>query len=121
MFTSIDVSWPGSIHDERIWKSIRQILSRIENIVLLADDAYGIEPNPDDDAPTSFNKLLKKEKITIEPCFGQLLNGDSPSCSIFSVSSFLGDRNFEEHEDDSEVAADAIAKCGDEVGNMQVR
>lgn len=81
MFTSVDVSWPGSVHDSRIWRnsSVRHAMSRKENTILLGDEGYGIEPwlmtpfhNPNNDVQISYNNLLKRERVIIEQCFGQL-------------------------------------------------
>jgi hypothetical protein len=47
IFTSIDASWPGSVHDSRIWRNseIREQFSRrYNNAVLLGDSGYGLEP-----------------------------------------------------------------------------
>ncbi|XP_044745098.1 putative nuclease HARBI1 [Coccinella septempunctata] len=81
MFTSVDVSWPGSVRDSRIWRNsqIRVHLQNKKNVVLLADEGYGIEPwlmtpfrNPYSGPELNYNKLLKKERVIIERCFGQL-------------------------------------------------
>lgn len=46
MFTSMDISWPPSVHNSRIWRSsqIRLHLQNKNNVVLLSDDGYGMEP-----------------------------------------------------------------------------
>lgn len=81
-FTSVDVQWPGSTHDSRIWKrsDICAVMRRnTERALLLADEGYGIEPClmtpyriPNTPQETRYNNLLKKERVCIERCFGQL-------------------------------------------------
>ncbi|CAH1962759.1 unnamed protein product [Acanthoscelides obtectus] len=81
-FTSVDVSWPGSVHNSWIWKN-----SDIYNVikwnraraVLLRDCGYGIAPwlmTPFRIAETaeqrSYNRLFTRERVIIERCFGQL-------------------------------------------------
>lgn len=81
IFTSVDASWPGSVHDSRVWKNslARQAMSNSVNCVLLADSGYGIEPwlmtpyrNPVGERQNAYNRLLKSERVIIERCFGQL-------------------------------------------------
>ncbi|CAH2012763.1 unnamed protein product [Acanthoscelides obtectus] len=81
MFTSVDVSWPGSVHDSRTWRNsqTRSQLINKANVELLGADGYGIEPclmtpvrNPTPGAEINYNKLLKQERVIIERCFGQL-------------------------------------------------
>ncbi|CAH1977841.1 unnamed protein product [Acanthoscelides obtectus] len=72
MFTSVDVSWPGSVHDFRIWRNSQTRSQLIDkaNVVILGDDGYGIEPclmtpfrNPTPGAEINYNKLLKPERV----------------------------------------------------------
>uniref|UniRef100_A0A8D9AJR4 DDE Tnp4 domain-containing protein n=1 Tax=Cacopsylla melanoneura TaxID=428564 RepID=A0A8D9AJR4_9HEMI len=51
----------------------------MDNFVLLADSGYGIEPSlmtpyrtPMENDEIAFNNLLKKERVIIERCFGQV-------------------------------------------------
>ncbi|XP_050299639.1 putative nuclease HARBI1 [Anthonomus grandis grandis] len=83
-FTSVDASWPGSVHDSRISSN-----SKISNIarndfhrsqaLLLGDEGYGIAPwlmvpfrNPNTPQERAHNNLFTKERVIIERCFGQL-------------------------------------------------
>lgn len=87
-FKSVDASWPGSVHDSRIWSN-----SEIYNIarntfensqaLLLADEGYAIPPwlmvpfrNPNTPQEHAYNNLFTKERVIIERCFGQLYNND---------------------------------------------
>ncbi|CAH1958140.1 unnamed protein product [Acanthoscelides obtectus] len=94
MFTSVDVSWPGSVHDSGIWRNSQTRLQLIikANVVLLGDDGYGIEPclmtpfrNPTPGAEINYNKLSKQERAIIERCFGQLKRRFPILQSVFRV------------------------------------
>ncbi|XP_037930966.1 putative nuclease HARBI1 [Teleopsis dalmanni] len=82
LFTSVDVSWPGSVHDSRILKN-----SSVHNVIksndveayLLGDEGYGIAPwlmtpfkNPSNPIEALYNSAITKERTIIERCFGQL-------------------------------------------------
>jgi hypothetical protein len=143
MFTSVDVSWPGSVHDARIWKNsqVREVMRTTRNTVLIGDDGYGLEPwlmtpfsDPGNESERKFNKLLKKERVTIERCFGQLKRRfpillyvcrvkleNVPkiivACVILhNIAKFLGDPDFEldeipeEDEDVRYIADDGEAR-----------
>ncbi|XP_021697550.1 putative nuclease HARBI1 [Aedes aegypti] len=82
VITSIDCSWPGSVHDSRIWKnsSIYQIM--FENpagALLIGDEGYGIAPwimtpyrNPNIPIHMHYNKIFCRERVVVERVFGQI-------------------------------------------------
>lgn len=81
-FTSVDASWPGSVHDSRIWRNsdVCSVMTRRHgNALLLGDVGYGISPwlmTPFQNAPTpeqrAYNACITRERVVIERCFGQV-------------------------------------------------
>lgn len=82
MFTSVDASWPGSVHDARIWKNSEIYNVMKENrahAVLLGDQGFGLAPwlmtpfrNPVTVQEQAYNTLHSSERMIIERCFGQV-------------------------------------------------
>ena len=66
-FTSLDVQWPGSTHDSRIWKrsDICQKLARFRgSACLLGDSGYGITPW----LLTPYKKPIRQEETKKNTC-----------------------------------------------------
>ncbi|XP_061397459.1 putative nuclease HARBI1, partial [Musca vetustissima] len=82
LFTSVDISWPGSVHDSRILRNsevFRIMQNATNDALLLGDEGYGICPwlmtpfrNPTTDIEKTYNKVFTRERVIIERCFGQL-------------------------------------------------
>ncbi|XP_022906051.2 putative nuclease HARBI1 [Onthophagus taurus] len=130
IFTSVDASWPGSVHDARIWRNseTRLIMQQFPGAILLGDDGYGLEPwlmtpfrNPNNESERTYNRLFKKEKVIIERCFGQLKRRFPilkymcrvklervPSvivCCIVlhNIAKYLGDADFPDDDDEENL------------------
>ncbi|KAF4525384.1 hypothetical protein B566_EDAN013235 [Ephemera danica] len=82
LFTSIDASWPGSVHDSRTLKlsTICPIMkNNMVGALLLGDAGYALTPwlmtpykNPATNAQRRFNTVHIDERVTVERVFGQL-------------------------------------------------
>ncbi|CAH1977915.1 unnamed protein product [Acanthoscelides obtectus] len=80
--TSIDVQWPGSVYDRRIWRqsAVQQKLTRFQgNACFLGDSGCGISPwlltpfrQPQTELEQRYNRLHSKERVVIGRVFGQL-------------------------------------------------
>lgn len=129
IFLNVDCSWPGSVHDSRIWHTsgIEEVMQMNRcGALLLGDDGYGLTPymmtpyrDPKEAHEKIFNKLHAKERVVIECAFGHIkarfpiLKGKIrlkteriPTivvcCFILhNVAKYLNDEDFNYDEDDA--------------------
>ncbi|XP_062554268.1 putative nuclease HARBI1 [Armigeres subalbatus] len=146
VITSIDCSWPGSVHDSRIWKNsdvYRTMFENTSGALLLGDEGYAIAPwimtpyrNPDTVVRVNYNKIFCRERVVIERVFGQvkrrfpflqntvrMITHRVPSmvlaCFILhNVAKYLQDEDFDYDEDD---AGDANNVGANEIGDIRIR
>ena len=85
-FLDVDASWPGSVHDARVWRNsgASNLLSTgvSRNYLLIGDSAYPLKPylmkpfplaeTAADPRKMAFNRVLSSDRVTVEHCFGQL-------------------------------------------------
>lgn len=82
VFLAVDCTWPGSVHDARVWSnsSIRTILESNDcGALIIGDEGYGISPwlmtpykRPNGPHETNYNRIHTKERVVIERAFGQI-------------------------------------------------
>nr|XP_029712223.1 putative nuclease HARBI1 [Aedes albopictus] len=144
--TSIDCSWPGSVHDSRIWKnsSIYQVMyENPAGALLLGDEGYAIAPwlmtpyrNPDTPVRVNYNKIFCRERVVIERVFGQvkrrfpflqntvrMATHRVPSmilaCFVLhNVAKFLQDEDFEGDDENSDGPSNVTFS---ETGDVKIR
>jgi hypothetical protein len=74
--TSVDASWPGSVHDSQVFKNstvYRVLAGGLHGAILLGDSGYSITPflltpfdNPSTGEELYYNKVHTKSRVAIE-------------------------------------------------------
>lgn len=81
-FTNVVCTWPGSVHDARVWSNslARPIMENNTcGALLIGDEGYGNMPwlmtpfrNPNTAQQLLYNQIHTQERVVIERAFGQL-------------------------------------------------